>query len=287
MAFRTGRWVGALALGWALSCGGVAQAQNALRFSGPPAGTPEEQAERFAPLGQYLEKRLKTRAQWVPSRSEAAALTALVTRKVDMAWLDGGTYLQAESYAPGQILPFLQREEDQKVRAVFLVKASSPARRLADLKGRSVTFGPQGSLGGHVMPRAALQAARLDPARDLRATAHAASDEAVAAAVQSGQADAGAMAEPAWNDLVARGRVEAGALRVLGTSAAFQDRVLALRSDVPEGTRNAIAAAFLAMEAAPGGRDVLRQHATRRFVLVKPEGYEAERAAAVQAGVLK
>jgi phosphonate transport system substrate-binding protein len=285
LAARAGRVLAAGAL-LALTLTTTAQAQAVLRFTGAPQGTPEQQAARFEPLGQYLQQRLKLKAQWVPVKSEAAVLTALVSGKADLAWLDAGTLMQAEAYAPGQVRPFLQREEDQKAHSVVIVRAASPVKRLQDLKGRAFSFGPKGSATAFLMPRSALLAAKVDPAKDLASVALAASEEAVVAAVQAGQVEAGALGQATWEALVAARQVDAAAFRVIFTSAPYPDRVLAARADTPEDSLKAIASAFLVLEAVPGGRDILKAQATRRFVEVKPESYAPVRAAAVQAGLL-
>ena len=100
---------------------GAAAAQSVLRISAAPDGrTPEQQAEQFEPLGEYLSKRLKTRAQWVPFKTEAQLSAALLARKVDLAWIPAGTLVMLQAQAPGQVLPLVQRDEDARSRSVIV-----------------------------------------------------------------------------------------------------------------------------------------------------------------------
>ncbi|MBP8175699.1 MAG: PhnD/SsuA/transferrin family substrate-binding protein, partial [Sphaerotilus sp.] len=148
---------------------GAAAAQSVLRISAAPDGrTPEQQAEQFEPLGEYLSKRLKTRAQWVPFKTEAQLSAALLARKVDLAWIPAGTLVMLQAQAPGQVLPLVQRDEDARSRSVIVVRADSALRKPQDLKGRTLGFGPVSSAAAHLMPRAALLAARIEPGRDLK-----------------------------------------------------------------------------------------------------------------------
>ena len=62
-----------------------------LRVSAIPDEAPTELQRKFKPLGEYLSKRLKTRAQWVPFKTEAqlsaallAKLTSLLTANADL-----------------------------------------------------------------------------------------------------------------------------------------------------------------------------------------------------------
>jgi phosphonate transport system substrate-binding protein len=89
----------------------------------------------------------------------AAAVEALVNRKVDLAWFGGFTFVQAHQRSKGQVLPLVQREEDTRFRSVFIT--TDPAiRTLADLRGKDVSFGSPSSTSGHLMPRSVPAAGR-------------------------------------------------------------------------------------------------------------------------------
>lgn len=274
------RWSVALVLAGATT---LAAAQGVLRVSASNDGAaPELQAERYAPLNEYLAKRLKMKVQWVPFRTDALLMNGLGAGKVDMAWISAGLLVQSPS-----VVPLVQRDEDARTRALIVVRADSPLRKPQDLKGRTLSFGPATSPTGYLMPRAALAAARIDPAHDLKAAPHATSEEAALQPLQSGQADAGAIGQATWERLIAEKKIDERQFRVLLTTAPFADRHLSVRSDFPENTRNWIASAFLALEAVSGGRDILKGLQTRRFVLAPPEAYDPVQAAARQAGIIR
>ena len=106
-------------------------------------------------------------------------------------------------------------------------------------------------------------------------------------ALQAGQVDAAAFSQATWEGWSAAARVDARQWRVLMSTEPRADRSLSVRGDFGEGHRNAIAAAFLALEAVPGGKDILRSHGTRRFVLAPPEAFDPVRDAARQAGLIR
>jgi phosphonate transport system substrate-binding protein len=74
---------------WPL-CAGLAE-EAVLKVSAIPDEAPTELQRKFAPLGQYLEKQLGMKVQFVPVTDYAAVVTALNSDKIDMAWLGGFT----------------------------------------------------------------------------------------------------------------------------------------------------------------------------------------------------
>lgn len=155
----------------AAAFGGAAQAQTApqvLRVTAIPDESPTELARKFAPLGKYLEKELGVKVEWTPVTDYAAAVEAVVNKKIDLAWFGGFTFVQANVRSGGKIVPLVQREEDEKFRSVFVTDAHSGIAKLEDLKGKTLSFGSASSTSGHLMPRSFLLAAKINPETDLK-----------------------------------------------------------------------------------------------------------------------
>jgi phosphonate transport system substrate-binding protein len=261
------------------------QAQSVLRVAMAPDISLADQAARFEPLGQFLEKRFKMRVKWVSVASEAFAVRALLNREADLVWLNGLSYVQASARSGDKVALLVQREEDQKARSVFITAANSGIRKLQDLKGRTLSLGPVSSTSDHLMPRSALVAARLRPDADLKPFSLAANAPAIAAAVASGKADAGAMSQESWDKLVADKQVDPAAVKVFFTTPTYTDHTWATLSDMNENSRRAIAGGFLVLEAVGGGRAILKQQGAHRFVEARASGYDTVRAAAAEAGL--
>ena len=133
----------------------LAHAQAVLRVTAIPDESPTELARKATPLMKYLEAKLGMKVEYTPVTDYAAAVEALVNKKIDLAWFGGFTFVQANLRSGGKMLPLVQREEDETFRSVFIT--SDPAiKALADLKGKDVSFGSQSSTSGHLMPRSFL-----------------------------------------------------------------------------------------------------------------------------------
>ncbi len=174
----------------ALLCGTVMSSARAqgrpFRVTAIPDESPTELARKAGPLMRYLEQRLGTKVEFTPVTDYAAAVEALVNQQVDMAWFGGFTFVQAQQRSGGKVIPLVQREEDEKFRSVFIT-AEADIRGLADLKGKTLSFGSQSSTSGHLMPRSFLLAAGVDPDKDLRRVAYSGAHDATAAAVAAGK----------------------------------------------------------------------------------------------------
>jgi phosphonate transport system substrate-binding protein len=259
-----------------------------LRVTALPDESPAELLRRFAPLGRYLEAALGVRMEWTPLPDQSAVVDALVSRKVDVAWLGGFQGVQANVRSGGQVLPLVQREADEAGRSVFVTRVGSGIRRLSDLKDRLFSFGSATSPSGHLMPRSALLAARIDPRTDFKRLAYSGPPEATVAAVLSGKVDAGALSLSAWDKLVAEQKVDAQIVRVFATTEPYHDLHWAVHAEVPPDLRARLNAAFLALDpTTPAGQDILTLQRTTRFVPALLEHYADLRAAAEQAGLLR
>lgn len=270
----------------------AAQAQTAspgvLRVTAIPDESPTELARKFAPLGAYLESTLGMKVEWTPVTDYAAAVETLVNRKVDLAWFGGFTFVQANVRSNGKVIPLVQREEDERFRSVFITDAKSGITQLADLKGRTMSFGSASSTSGHLMPRSFLLAAKINPDVDFKRVSFSGAHDATVAAVASGKVDAGALNISVWEKLVAAKKVDTSQVKVFYTTPPYYDYNWTVHADMPADLRNKITQAFLALDAnTPQGKEILGLQAAARFVPTKADNYSGIRAAAENAGLLK
>ncbi|WP_431265705.1 putative selenate ABC transporter substrate-binding protein [Roseateles chitinivorans] len=265
-----------------------AQTPGGLRVTAVPDESPAELALKFAPLGRYLERELDLRVEWTPSPDYAAAVDAIASGKVDLAWLGGFTFVQANVRSGGRIVPLVQREDDGKFRSVFIAAARSGITKLEDLRGRSLSFGSALSTSGHLMPRSSLMAAKINPDTDLKRLLFSGAHDATVAAVVSGKVDAGALNASIWHKLVAEKKVDPSVVTVFFTTPAYHDTNWSVRDDMPAATREAIKAAFLRLDAStPEGRQILELQRATKYVPTRVENYNGIKAAAENAGLLK
>jgi len=264
----------------------LAQAQTVFRVTAIPDEAPTELARKAAPLVAYLEKQLGMKVEFTPVTDYAAAVEALVNRKVDLAWFGGFTFVQAHVRSGGKVIPIVQREEDEKFKSVFIT-ADASVKQLTDLKGKDLSFGSQSSTSGHLMPRHFLLQQGLDPEKSFRRVAFSGAHDATIAAVASGKVAGGALNISVWEKFVAEKKVDPTQVRVIYTTPPYYDYNWTVHADLPKAQRDKLLAAFLNLKPGSAEADeILKLQRATRFVPSKAENYQGIEAAAKNAGLL-
>ena len=265
----------------------TAHAQAVFKMTAIPDEAPTELARKAAPLVKYLEQQLGMKVEFTPVSDYAAAVEALVNKQVDMAWYGGFTFVQANIRSGGKVIPLVQREEDEKFRSVFIT-SDPDIKTLADLRGKTVSFGSQSSTSGHLMPRSVLLQANIDPDKDFKRVAYSGAHDATIAAVAAGKVDAGALNVSVWDKFVADKKVDTTKVKVIFTTPPYFDYNWTVHADMPAAQREKLIKAFLSLNpATPEGKEVLDLQRATRFVPTKAENYKGIEAAGRNAGLLK
>jgi phosphonate transport system substrate-binding protein len=272
----------------ALFCAATAaQAQQVFRVTTIPEEAATEQMRKFTPLASYLEKQLGVKVEFTPVSDYPAAVEALVNKKVDLAWLGGFTYVQANIRAGGKIVPLAQREEDTKFQSVFISKTDSGIKSLADMKGKQISFGSQSSTSGHLMPRSFLLAANINPEKDFARIAYSGAHDATIASVVSGKVDAAALDITVWRKFVNENKVDTKAVDVFFTTPGYFNYNWSVHADMPQAMQDKIKAALLALSpSVPEQAEILKLNRATRYLETKPENYKGLETAAKSAGLL-
>lgn len=279
--------VKALIAGAALSLSALVAAQPVFKVTAIPDESPTELARKAAPLMKYLERKLGVKVEFTPVSDYAAAVEALVNKQVDLAWFGGFTFVQAHVRSGGKALALVQREEDEKFRSVFI--SSDPAlKSLADLKGKTLSFGSPSSTSGHLMPRSYLLQAGIDPDKDFKRVAYSGAHDATIAAVAAGKVDAGALNILVWEKFVADKKVDPSKVFVLFTTPPYYDYNWSVHADMPAAQRDKLTQAFVDLNRNTAeGKEILELQRATRFVATKADNYKGIEAAARSAGLLK
>ena len=280
----------ALSLGATALLGtGAARAQaNVLRVSAIPDEAPSELQRKFKPLGEYLKAKTGLDVQFTPVTDYAAVVEGLASKKIDLAWLGGFTFVQAKLRTDGQAVPIVQRAEDEKFTSRFIVPIDSPIKTVAELKGHTFAFGAPSSTSGSLMPRYYLQQQGIVPERDFKTVAFSGAHDATVAFVASGRAEAGVLNASVMDKLVEAKNPNAEKVRVLATTPPFFDYNWTVRPGLDPAVTKKLTDAFLALDASkPADKEILDLQRASKFIPTKASNYDGIEAAGKSAGLIK
>ena len=263
------------------------EALKELRVSAIPDENPTELARIYTPFAEYLSKELGMKVTYTSVVDYAATVEGLAGKKLDLVWYGGFTFVQARKRA-GDVVPLVSREEDLTFHSKFITRKDTGITKLADLKGKTFSFGSVSSTSGHLMPRYFLLQNGIDPEKDFAKFSFSGAHDATALWVESGKVDAGALNEAVWDKLVQTKKVDTGKVVVFWTTPSFVDYVWAVRGDLDKDLQERIASALLKLDPnQPADKRLLDLHRTRHYVRVKAEDFKPTEAAAIAAGLLK
>lgn len=258
-----------------------------LRVSAIPDEAPTELQRKFAPLGKYLEAQTGMKVSFVPVSDYAAVVESLATKKIDLAWLGGFTFVQARLRTGGTAIPIVQREEDARFTSKFIT-ADSRIKSLADLKGKTFVFGAPSSTSGSLMPRYFLLQAGINPERDFRNVAYSGAHDATVAFVAAGRAEAGVLNASVWDKLVEQKKVDTAKVHVFATTPPYFDYNWTVRGGLDPALVKKLTDAFLKLDPNdPEHKEILALQRASKFIPTRKENYDGIEQAARAAGLLK
>jgi phosphonate transport system substrate-binding protein len=266
------------------SCGRTeAPLPSELRVGAIPDQSAELVERQHAALIRVVCGRLKIECRWMPARSYDEVVAQLGRGEVDVAYLGGATFVQAERWH--RAVPLVMRDIDSRFTSVVVVREEDVARALADLKGRPFAFGNQRSTSGHFMARHFFRLSGIEPERDFRRIAYSDSHDATIRLVAAGEVDAGVVNASVYYQRLIAGDPIARRLRVLWRSPPFADYVWAARAGLPDRLRERLVDAFLDLDRnVPGHAEALNAEAAGGFVPAYSADFNEVRAIVLEPG---
>lgn len=251
-------------------------------ISAIPDQDPEKLQRLYGKVATYLSGALGVPVEYRPVTDYTASVIAFKTGDLDLVWYGGLTGVEARLEVPGAHA-IAQRDIDTAFHAVFVTRRGSGIRSLADLKGRTFTFGSEMSTSGRLMPEYYLRQA-IGSLESLRgAPGFSGSHDKTIALVAAGTYDAGALNAQVWRARVADGTVDTTHVTVFYTSPAFHDYHWVLNPTAEQrfgaGFGEKVRATLLALDpSVPAQKEILDLFGAHRFIATADTNYvEVER----------
>lgn len=281
-------------------CGSTSVADNpnpdalpeTLRVGLIPNIAPDKQRATYAPFGEELGRLLGVEVELFVAPSYAGVVTALAAGQLDIAYLGGLTYAQAEKQA--ELTPLVTEVDrdtgTSRYLSAIVVPAASAAQTPEDVvaAGGSVAFGDPSSTSGSLYPRLMIEAAgatcsatSLESCPPLSSVSFTGGHDATALAVAGGRADAGGLELRVLRRIESQNVVPPGALRVVQTREVMGYPWVG-RTALGAEPLDQVRQAFLGLTD-PKLLDLLR---AKSYVAVTPGDYDEVRREAARLGLL-
>lgn len=229
-----------------------------LRMSLTSSENERDAVMRFQPFAAYMERTLGVPFRVFRATDYAGAVEALRSNQVEFSRLGPAAYALARKVMGERVTAIARDRDDSGAEgyySVIVVKADSPARSLADLRGKSLAWADPNSASGFAFPSYYLRKEGIEIERFFSRTGFAGNHETGVLAVINGSYDAAATF---WNNdrrgnvprMVEKGMIPEGAVRNVWRTPLIPNSPFVTRTDIPRALQDAFRDALLAMHSA-------------------------------------
>jgi phosphonate transport system substrate-binding protein len=240
----------ALTLPLAAGCGGREgrEADRPLKVALLPDESPATIIRKNEPLRAYLASAMKRDIDLVVTTDYSSMIEAMRRGQIDVGYFGPLSYVLLKQRMPGATAFAAKLEGTSPTyTAVLIAGADSGVAKPEDLKGKTVAFGDPASTSSHLIPKSMIAKAGLKAGQDYKEVFVGAHD-AVAVAVQNGNAESGGLSRHLFTSLVDQGTIQADRVKVLAESERYPNYPWVLSPDLDPMLQDRIKAAFLGLK---------------------------------------
>ncbi|MDR7062047.1 MULTISPECIES: phosphate/phosphite/phosphonate ABC transporter substrate-binding protein [unclassified Sphingopyxis] len=186
------------------------------------------------------------------AQSYGGVVEAMCNNAADIAFVGSVTYLQAQKRDCAELLAVAVKSGRSVHYSGLFVRADSPVRSIADLRGRRVAFGDINSTSAFIFPVAMFLDAGIDPVRDLSAVRMTGTHANSLAALINGEVDAAALSFDSYDKAVRANVPGARDLRVVARSEPIPYPPLIANTRLDPALRARLRGAFERIDRTPG-----------------------------------
>ena len=195
------------------------------------------------PLKAHLEKMLGRNIELVVTTDYSSMVEAMRFGRLELAYFGPLSYTLAKSRSDIEAFAARMKDGQTTYHSVVIGNIEKGIASIKDARGKDVAYGDTASTSSHLIPKSILRAHGLTEGKDYREHFLGAHD-AVAVAVQNGNAVAGGLSKPIFESLVERKIISLDKVRVLEVSKPFPQYPWTMRSDLDAGLKAKIRSAF-------------------------------------------
>lgn len=272
------RIVTLVVIAFILALANVASAQSRdpqfLRVAVLPDESPSTLIKKNEKFKSYLERYLDKDIELVVTTDYSSMIEAMRHGRLDLAYFGPLSYVLAKQKSKLPIEAFAAQihKGSPTYHAVVIANVASGVNSIKGIQGKNMAYGDKASTSSHLIPKAMLAEKGLAPMKDYQEHFLGAHD-AVAIAVQNGNAQAGGLSKPIFESLVERKIIDPAKVKVLEISKPFPNYPWTMRSDLTPALKDKIHAAFYTLK----DKEILKPLKADGFAPIKDADYDGIR----------
>ena len=237
--------------------------------------SPQGSAESYAPLLDYLSKKLERPVERVQRRTYSEVNDLVRRGEVDMAFVCTSSYLVGSREFGMELLVAPQVNGRLSYQAKVIVPTNSPAQDIADLRNKVFAFTDPISFSGRVYPTYLIQQMGGTPEAFFSRTFFTYSHDDAIQAVVSGLADGASVDSLILDFALKKDPSLSDRIRVIHTSPPFGMPPVVVGPGIRPQLRAQLADTLLNMDADLEGQAALQALNYDRFVPISEEDYQS------------
>jgi phosphonate transport system substrate-binding protein len=251
------------------------EAPETLRVALLPDENASDVIKNNEPLRQYLEDELGVEVDLIVTTDYSSMIEAMARGRLELGYFGPLSYVLAQEKS--DIEPFAAMQdvagEAPTYRSV-IVGNPDVIKSLEDIAGKTVAWGDPASTSSHLIPKAMLvEQADLNVDEGDYQEQHVGAHDAVALAVQNGNAEAGGLSKPIYERLVEEGIIDPAKVPVIAESVPYPNYPWTMQASLPEDFKEQVRNAFLELDAP----EVLEPFSATGFEPISDEDYDVVR----------
>ena len=255
--------VAALALAFALP--GLANAgteawPDTLKLGFIPTEGAADSAKRAQPIADALSNNLGVKVEVFTASDYNGIITAMANKHIDLAYFGPKSYIEAaeKSNAEAVVLE-LNKEGQPGYTGIIIARKDSGIKSMDDAKGKSFAFTDPNSTSGFLVPNVIFaRDMQIEPEKYFQEVRFSGSHGASILAVKNGSVQVAATNNIDLDRMIEKGSVSLDDFIILKKSDLIPGAPIAVRKDLPESLKVAIAGAMLKINDNPEALEILQ-----------------------------
>jgi len=220
--------------------------------------SPENTRAIYDELLKLVAGRLGRRAVFVQRRSYAEVNALLKARKIELAFVCSGPYVEGHDDFGVELLAVPVVDGETVYHSFIIAEKNRAIHSFRDLRGHRFAFTDPNSNTGYLYPIYRLSQKAEDPTHFFSDTFFTHSHDASIHAVATGLADGAAVDSIVWNFWKIRDPIDASRVRVIEVSPPFGIPPVVVHPALDETLKERLREIFLGIDQDPEGKELLR-----------------------------